>query len=618
MPSRAGRFLAVVALLWISVAPSNGIPQSANEPQSQSQSTPSEAARQWYLLGDAADRAGNKQEAMRDYEESIKAYREAISRNPGYAVLWRNLGFVYWVSDQREQAIAAYREAVRLQPDDAESHAMLGNLQSSDPDAAIMEYRQAVRLKPSEARYHFDLGLALAQKSEFTSAIEEIQEASRLDPQNGEIHLALGEVLQKQGDVDGAISEYRKALALELTSVSDSRARSLLTDALAKQGKGNSSDPHYWIKRLEDWREATAQHQPGASDAAAVLIGSWPVKDLEVVIGLIGEATGRPLESNRRKHEISWQTLIPTIKNRFTDDGNRILKRGVLLHTDIALLQLGTGVNDGNSSTMLSIKDGRTMLLDEGRHWEFARRLLDSIDPGPSRDGIVKQWYIAATAQMLNRGQFAYAETNLQRALKIFPSDAVILFYRGAMHETCAAPAIQNALAPPGVHFRFGSRNSELSLARHYLQNAVAVNPKFAEAHLRLGRVMGLLGKHDQAVVELQAAAVLITDPQFEYYASLCLGNELAMLRRNAEACEQFERAARLFPAAQSPLLALSHLARSSGDSESALRAIQEVFSLPAANSQLSDPWWDYDRSHVRNSAALVDEVRKSFGGVER
>jgi tetratricopeptide (TPR) repeat protein len=187
MPARAAGFLAVVALSWIGVAPSKGIPQSTAEPQSQNQSTPSEVARQWYLLGDAADRGGNKQEAMRDSEESIKAYQEAISRNPGCAVLWRNLGFVCWVSDQREQAIAAYREAVRLQPDDAESHAMLGNLQSSDPDAAIMEYRQAVRLKPSEAKYHFDLGLALAQKSEFTSAIAEIQEASRLDSQNGEI-----------------------------------------------------------------------------------------------------------------------------------------------------------------------------------------------------------------------------------------------------------------------------------------------------------------------------------------------------------------------------------------------------------------------------------------------
>jgi tetratricopeptide (TPR) repeat protein len=362
MPSGAIRCLQVLALFWIGAAQPAEVPQSTSEPQSQGQLPASEAARQWYLLGDAADRAGNKQEAMRDYEESIKAYQQAISRNPGHASLWRNLGFVYRVSDQNDLAIAAYGEAIRLRPDDAESHAMLGNLQSSDPDTAISEYRQAVRLKPSEAKYHLDLGLALARQSEFTSAVAEIQEAARLDPKSGEIHLAWGEVLQNQGDVSGAISEYRKALTLELTSLSDSRVRGLLRDALAREGKGNSTDSDYWIKKLEEWREAVARHKPGESDAAAVLIGSWSLKDLWITVGLIKKSTGRPLEDNLLKQEIPKLSGISR-SLRLGDDPDRILKRGALLHTDIALLQLGTGVNDSYGPTVMSmIKDGRATL----------------------------------------------------------------------------------------------------------------------------------------------------------------------------------------------------------------------------------------------------------------
>jgi hypothetical protein len=96
-------------------------------------------------------------------------------------------------------------------------------------------------------------------------------------------------------------------------------------------------------------------------------------------------------------------------------------------------------------------------------------------------------------------------------------------------------------------------------------------------------------------------------------YLSLFLGHELSTVGHTNEARQQFERAAKLFPNAQSPLLALSRLALASGDSPGSLLAIQQVFALPAADP-LSDPWWNYDVACVGNSAALVTETWKAFG----
>jgi tetratricopeptide (TPR) repeat protein len=164
----------------------------------------------------------------------------------------------------------------------------------------------------------------------------------------------------------------------------------------------------------------------------------------------------------------------------------------------------------------------------------------------------------------------------------------------------------------------YGSEKSELKLALQFLQKAIAADPNYAEAHLRLGRVMGLLGHHDQAVAELQQAAASIKDPQLLCYASLFLGREYVALSRRSEARDQYERAAGLYPTAQSPLLALSQLARSSDDLEGASLSLKRSFALPRKDPWKDDPWWIYDLAHVRDADALVAEMHKMFGGLSQ
>ena len=86
------------------------------------------------------------------------------------------------------------------------------------------------------------------------------------------------------------------------------------------------------------------------------------------------------------------------------------------------------------------------------------------------------------------------------------------------------------------------------------------------------------------------------------------------MVVRGQEAREQYERAATLFPTAQSPLLAISQLALDNNNTEDALRALQRVFGLQIKDRWNDDPWWVYDLSHVRDAAALVAEMQKKLG----
>ena len=378
--------------------------------------------------------------------------------------------------------------------------------------------------------------------------------------------------------------------------------------------------PQTRTEKIREWVKAIAQHTPGKPDSAAVMISNWQAKDLETVVSYVSKLASQPFNSSKRTLAKASIRRLLQLTDQEAKQGslNRLLKQGALLHTDIALLELEAGAYQERGEGMAAFADGRLFAYPKTPHWGYARELIDAVSPISSQDPMVRQWYIATTAHMLARRLLGYAGQNLKYALDKFPADPRVLFYAGVLHETWASPVHQKVLLPRAVKVSYGSEESELKLALKSLQKAVAADPNFAEAHLRLGRVMGLLGHHDQAVAELQQAAASINDPQLLYYASLFLGRELAALSRRSEARDQYERAAMLYPSAQSPLLALSQLARSSDDLEAALLSLERAFALPRQDPWKDDPWWTYDLAHVRDADPLVAEMHKMFGGLSQ
>jgi len=391
-------------------------------------------------------------------------------------------------------------------------------------------------------------------------------------------------------------------------------------------------DIESWIRKIKEWRMAVANHTPGEPDAAAATIGrSYDVETVLLAIAaVLGKESTKKLQYTR---STSYDGItirrspVPMISTdvvgsfgaviaphlELTVSPNQVLKRGALLHTDIALLGLGRGAED----SLVQLYDGRVTGAVGGRHWKYARLLLHWSASDPSRDAMILQWYIATTAYMFSQRQWGFVELNLLLALKYFPTNPTILFYVGVLHEINAAPKAQNALFPNPT-FYFDSKDEERNLALKFFRQAIKADPNFAEARLHLGRVLGLIGKHEEAAEELRKAAAAVQDPQLQYFASLFLGIELMTMNRPDEARPQFMRARALYPDAQSPLLGLSRLAQKNGDIQDAYLSVQEIFKLPGRDSVGDDPWWNYDLSHARNATQLLPEMRKAFGGLAR
>jgi hypothetical protein len=391
------------------------------------------------------------------------------------------------------------------------------------------------------------------------------------------------------------------------------------------------------VDRLREWLSAVDRHEPGQRDAPAIELGSWSRSELEAlypdVIALLELIARSGKLPPRREGGKFTASIIEELQQIAVEQERRgvngLVKRGALLHTDIALLvpppegPLPAPPTKSESplaprTVGVTVADGRQEGLRYGAvHWDFARTLLDAVKPDPSYDDMVRLWYRATAALFTSHGQWADALPHLERARRLFPSDADILAESGYLHEAFAAPRIQDVVQrttpPADLVFAVGSTASNLRQAETFFRRAVAVDGDLTQARVRLGHVVGLQGRHDEAVSELQRAATDTRDSQLLYDALMFLGNEEQALGHRDRARDSYKKAAALYPRAQSPHLALSELARRSGDRPGALRALQQMLTLPADESQRHDPWWTYYDGQGRDAGSLLAEVRALF-----
>jgi tetratricopeptide (TPR) repeat protein len=384
------------------------------------------------------------------------------------------------------------------------------------------------------------------------------------------------------------------------------------------------------FERLREWLTSVERHEPGKVDEPALAISLWSRFELDAamadLMALLDRASGMVSRNQRSGDHATTKTgsgplNLADVRDLLglTDDEirrrdpTRIVKRGAVLHADLAVFtSLGLVVDHSRGNAVLLVSDGRQVgTQPRDYHWDFGRMLLDAVKPDPGRDGMVRLWYHAASAFMSSRGNLASLEPHMEQARRLLPTDATVQYFSGVLHETFASPRMQSAIL--GTRTEIGSAAAEAKHAERFFRRAIMLDSEHLDARLRLGRTLGALGRHADASVELERVIAATHDRLIQYYGNLCLGREEQALENREGARAAFEHAASLYPRAQSPYLALSQLARRFGDRAGARRALQPVLNLPASESEREDPWWDYYYSAGRHADVLLTELRKPF-----
>jgi serine/threonine-protein kinase len=215
-----------------------------------------------------------------DLQKAINYFKQAIEKDPGYALAYVGLGDSYILlsgfgaappQDSFPLAEAAAKKALEIDDNLAEAHTTLGfilcvhHLNFADSireferaialnpnyatahhwfgdgpllavgqfDRAIAEGKRAVELDPLSVIITADLGADFLVARRYDEAIEQFHKAIDLDPRFYYAHWNLAEALEMKGNLREALAEYKKAVELD----DDPFVFALLGQAYAKLGQ---------------------------------------------------------------------------------------------------------------------------------------------------------------------------------------------------------------------------------------------------------------------------------------------------------------------------------------------------------------------------------------------
>jgi len=126
---------------------------------------------------------------------------------------------------RQDEAVRAYREAIAREPEYADAQYHLGRLllEMEQLDAAEESFSQAIKIAPTDAQNYSARAAVWNKKHKYNRAIEDLDEAIRLDPKIAERYVAraqlkslLGRHEEARQDCDMAVERAPRKLGIRL------------------------------------------------------------------------------------------------------------------------------------------------------------------------------------------------------------------------------------------------------------------------------------------------------------------------------------------------------------------------------------------------------------------
>jgi tetratricopeptide (TPR) repeat protein len=153
------------------------------------------------------------------WKDSFTIFTDTISKQPGAAQAYNNLGTAYQDRKDLDSAIYYYGKAIEVNPKYADSYynrAYASQLKG-DIDQAISDYGLAIKFNPGHPRAYLNRGNSYLAKGELDLALADYLKDISINPDKASAHNSLGVVYMNKGELDKSIAEYDKALFIDPT-----------------------------------------------------------------------------------------------------------------------------------------------------------------------------------------------------------------------------------------------------------------------------------------------------------------------------------------------------------------------------------------------------------------
>lgn len=174
-----------------------------------------------------------------DTTNAMAAYQSALQLNPNDAETHRLIGDVYLFIQRRPmEGIAAYQNALRNNPNDGEAHRLLAQCfeQTNQLEPALAEYREAARLLPRQLAIQMNIGQLCLRLNRLSDAERAFVEALRIDAGSAAARHMLSQVYEREGRLTEALRECEAAVRL---NPADTQAQATLQRLRGRAATGN-------------------------------------------------------------------------------------------------------------------------------------------------------------------------------------------------------------------------------------------------------------------------------------------------------------------------------------------------------------------------------------------
>ena len=172
-------------------------------------------------------------------DEAIGEWREALRLAPQAARAHHLLGLAFRDQKDHTQAAAAFQQALRIEPDNATAHVHLARAFEAlgKEQEAFDTYQKALQLVPSAPYVHNRLGYILAGRKDWQGAANEWYQTIQLAPHYAYAYANYGEALEKMGRQKDALSTYKNAvpICVRFTQAFEERRKKSKAEALCAE-----------------------------------------------------------------------------------------------------------------------------------------------------------------------------------------------------------------------------------------------------------------------------------------------------------------------------------------------------------------------------------------------
>jgi DNA-binding helix-hairpin-helix protein with protein kinase domain len=207
---------------------------------------------------------------VRDYEQALNNFSQAIEQNPTHAKAHINRANARYNLKDYEGAVTDYTQAIQINPNEVKAYVNRGNARymlaeySSDPDRdynlALADFNNALRLNSNETEAYIRRGIVRSQlakysgdsQQDYRKAIGDFNQAIALNAAKSEAYFQRGvvryQIGQYSSDFDQeykeAIADFNQALRIDSRSAKVYLKRGIVRYELSQYGGKESNKNH--------------------------------------------------------------------------------------------------------------------------------------------------------------------------------------------------------------------------------------------------------------------------------------------------------------------------------------------------------------------------------------